>query len=121
MIIDIKSWPPSVNHYYISRVVKTKTGMRVMKSIGPKGKKFRQDVIDTVGTVEMFTGNVKVLINVYPPDRRKRDLDNLLKSTLDALTHAGVYEDDSLITRLSIRKREIEKGGRLVIMVKEIE
>ena len=36
--------------------------------------------------------------------RRRRDLDNILKSLLDSLTHAGVWEDDSQITDLRIRK-----------------
>lgn len=32
----------------------------------------------------------------YPPDRRRRDLDNLAKAPLDLLKTHGVIEDDSL-------------------------
>lgn len=45
---------------------------------------------------------LKVTITAYRPDNRRRDLDNLLKAVLDALTHAGVYEDDHLICDLRI-------------------
>ncbi|NBW23084.1 MAG: RusA family crossover junction endodeoxyribonuclease, partial [Caulobacteraceae bacterium] len=38
----------------------------------------------------------------FPPDKRKRDLDNVLKSLLDALTHANVWDDDSQIDDLRI-------------------
>jgi crossover junction endodeoxyribonuclease RusA len=35
-----------------------------------------------------------------PPDKRKRDLDNLLKATSDALKAGGAVEDDSLCQRI---------------------
>ncbi|NBW20709.1 MAG: RusA family crossover junction endodeoxyribonuclease [Caulobacteraceae bacterium] len=52
-------------------------------------------------------GSVRVVIEAFPPDRRKRDLDNILKSLLDALTHAGVWEDDSQIEDLRIYRSTI--------------
>ena len=61
---------------------------------------------------EFYDENVRlsVLINAYPPDRRKRDLDNILKSLLDALQHARVYPDDSQIDRLTIIRNEALEG-----------
>jgi Holliday junction resolvase RusA-like endonuclease len=47
-------------------------------------------------------GDVALSIVAHPPNRRKRDLDNLLKAPLDAMAHAGVYDDDGQIVRLSI-------------------
>jgi Holliday junction resolvase RusA-like endonuclease len=44
----------------------------------------------------------RVVVEVYVPDRRKRDLDNLHKGILDSLTHAGVWGDDSQIDDLRI-------------------
>ena len=52
------------------------------------------------------------------PDKRRRDLDNLLKATLDSLTHAGVWSDDSQIDALSIRRFPI--GGMLKVRIEEI-
>lgn len=47
---------------------------------------------------------LSLTIDAYPPDRRKRDLDNILKSLLDALQHAGIYSDDSQIDILKISR-----------------
>ena len=42
-------------------------------------------------------GPLRCCLYFVPPDRRRRDLDNLYKCLFDALGHAGVYEDDSQI------------------------
>lgn len=60
-------------------------------------------------------------IDAYPPDRRRRDLDNILKSLLDSITHAGVIEDDSLIDDLHIVRRELRKNGAIEIQIFESE
>ena len=77
------------------------------------GKAYRQAVNDLVLEAAMVqrylkaAGPVRVVIEAFPPDRRKRDLDNVLKSLLDSLTHAGVWEDDSQIQDLRIYKTSI--------------
>jgi Holliday junction resolvase RusA-like endonuclease len=43
-----------------------------------------------------FDGPVKVGLFLSPPDRRRRDGDNLEKAIMDALVKAGVIRDDSL-------------------------
>lgn len=114
-------WPPSVNHYWIERAVPSGKGYyRIMKSVGPKGKKFREDVEEIVGDVEPMRGNsVSVHIDAYPPDRRKRDIDNIFKATLDAMEHAGVYENDNQIKYLSATKHDKVQGGKMKIYLKE--
>jgi crossover junction endodeoxyribonuclease RusA len=57
---------------------------------------------------------------VHPPDRRRRDVDNCLKSLLDALQHGGAYQDDSQIVRLSIEKRKPIKGGLTIVQIQEV-
>lgn len=42
--------------------------------------------------------NVALLAVFYMPDRRRRDLDNLLKTVMDAGTQAGVWRDDCQVT-----------------------
>ena len=71
----------------------------------------------------VFEGSVAVSIAAYPPDKRKRDLDNLLKSTLDALERAGFFGDDHQVDDLRIRRHEVdeEAGGRLLVMIEETE
>lgn len=41
-----------------------------------------------------------------PRDNRRRDLDNILKSTLDGLVDAGVFPDDSQVVQLEAKKCE---------------
>jgi crossover junction endodeoxyribonuclease RusA len=48
---------------------------------------------------------------LFPPDRRDRDLDNYMKALLDAATHAGLWDDDSLIDQLAIYRGSVLKGG----------
>jgi len=109
-------WPPSVNHYY------RHVGPRVL--ISKDGRKYRE----TVGAIARRAGNpmfsvpVEVDIDLYPPDNRRRDVDNSLKSCLDALTCAGVYEDDSLIQRLTVTKKPPEPpNGLALIRISEYE
>jgi len=59
-------------------------------------------------------------MDAFPPDRRRRDLDNLQKSTLDALEHAGLYEDDSQIDLLIARRCEVAPGGKLIVRMMEM-
>ena len=67
-----------------------------------------------------LTGRVAVRIEAQPPDRRVRDLDNLLKAPLDALTHAGLWVDDSQIDELTIMRLPPLSGGSLRVVVVEI-
>lgn len=106
-------WPPSVNRYW--RSVKG----RVL--IADDGRKYRAAVVAHVLTsraVPLGAHPVVVTIDAYYPDRRRRDIDNVLKAPLDALTAAGMWEDDSQVQALSIRKAGIDQGNpRLEITV----
>jgi hypothetical protein len=67
------------------------------------------------------TSTLSVRLLAYPPDRRIRDLDNLPKGVLDALTHAGVWGDDSQIDDLRIVRGSVTPGGRMEISIVGIE
>ncbi len=93
-------WPPSVNHYW------RHTGLKVVTS--KAGREYRKAVSGIVTEAwcrdeayEMY-GRLSVTVVASPPDRRARDLDNILKSLLDALEHAGLYRSDSQIDRLLV-------------------
>jgi len=109
-------YPPSVNHYW------RRVGPRTL--ISRQGRAYRREVaavverIDRVAEQIPLTGPLSVEVLLYPPDRRRRDLDNTLKGLLDALEHAGVYLDDSLIERLSVEKREVVEGGKAVVVIR---
>ncbi|EPM5114232.1 RusA family crossover junction endodeoxyribonuclease, partial [Shigella flexneri] len=50
-------------------------------------------------------------------DKRRRDLDNILKAPLDALTHAGVLMDDEQFDEINIVRGQPVSGGRLGVKI----
>lgn len=108
-------WPPSVNHYYARN---RNGGVR----IGTRGRAYRTSVLATVmeaGRPRFGTARLSVSVEAHPPTRRRFDLDNLGKATLDALEHAGVYQNDGQIDHLSITRHEPQKPGKLVVTITE--
>lgn len=106
-------YPPSVNHYW------RRVGARTLISRG--GRAFRQAVCALLAArgVRPLSGPLRVRINVFPPDQRRRDIDNCLKSLLDALQHGGAYRDDSQIVRLAIEKGQPIEGGRTIVRIQK--
>lgn len=65
-------------------------------------------------------GPVHVSIELCPPDRRKRDLDNALKCVLDALTtNQIITADDSTILR-SLEAKWVETGDPCRVEIRPI-
>jgi crossover junction endodeoxyribonuclease RusA len=107
-------YPPSVNHYW------GQSGNR--RFIGKKGVAFRAAVLNAAieaGTSPL-EGRLAVHIDLYPPDRRKRDLDNVLKSLLDACEHAGCYINDSQIDEIHITRKSVINDGSCEIAILEL-
>ena len=102
-------FPPSVNHYW------RHVGNRTL--ISRTGRAYRQQVLHDVQQLELrvITGPIKLEVIATRPDRRRRDVDNLLKSLLDALDHANVYEDDSQIQDLRISWRCDENQQPVIV------
>ena len=109
-------YPPSVNNYWI--LISSKGGGR--KVLGKKGKEFREAVIEMSSSINFEDSRLSVQIDAFPPDRRKRDLDNILKPLLDALESAGMFNDDSQIDTLSITRKEVLKGGAVTVTIETL-
>lgn len=117
LLIDLP-WPPSMNHYW-----RNVPGRGTL--ISAEGRQYRQDVQVQVliqRAAKKLSGRLEVAITAFPPDKRRRDLDNLLKSCLDALTHAGVWLDDQQIDDLRIVRGNTgdKPGGRVAVQITEI-
>jgi crossover junction endodeoxyribonuclease RusA len=115
-------WPPSVNHYWLYSVRRSGRKSFVNVRIGDAGLEFRAKVIELIRPAGPALKNrLSVKFYAYPPDRRCRDLDNVLKALNDALTHAGVWIDDGQIDELTIIRKERIKGGKMIVEISEIE
>ncbi|ONG20767.1 hypothetical protein BXT95_14770 [Escherichia coli] len=62
-----------------------------------------------------------VEIVLFPPDNRIRDLDNYNKALFDALTHAGVWEDDSQVKRMLVEWGPVIPEGKVEITISKYE
>lgn len=107
-------YPPSINHYW------RRVGTRTL--ISREGRRFRREVTAILATmsIEPLTGPLAIEIEVFPPDRRRRDIDNVQKALLDGLEHGGAYDDDSQIMKLTIEKRSVVKGGRTHVRIRKM-
>ena len=107
-------WPPSVNRYY------RHVGPRVL--ISREGRRYRMMCVSRLGGVfPKLEGKVKLTGEFYPPDARKRDLDNVLKCMIDSLVHAGLMRDDSQIKHIAVRMMSpVPPEGAVYIKLEEI-
>jgi Holliday junction resolvase RusA-like endonuclease len=107
-------YPPSVNHYW------RRVGARTLISRG--GRAFREAVCSILAAhgVRPLDGPLVVEVTIHPPDKRRRDIDNIQKALLDALQHGGAYQDDSQIVRLTIEKGEPIEGGKTIVRIRNL-
>ena len=65
---------------------------------------------------------VKMTILACPPDKRRRDLDNLSKSLCDLAIHLGIIEDDHWIHELYMRweREEITQGVLMTVSTLDV-
>jgi crossover junction endodeoxyribonuclease RusA len=122
MSVDLRlPWPPSVNTYWRHIAIHGRPRTLISKA----GREYRQAVCREVvaaHAVKQYDCELYVSIIAYPPDRRARDVDNLLKAVLDGMQAAGVYLNDTQICTLSITKsRTIHPGGLLFVGVQPAE
>lgn len=107
-------FPPSVN-----RLWRQFKGRTIVSKVG---RDYRREVLANVLMVtqglQPNDGDLSVKVRAYMPDARRRDLDNLLKASLDGLTHARIWHDDSQIKQLAIEHCGIDRDNpRLEIEV----
>ena len=109
-------WPPSVNHYWVQL---KRPPYRVPSK---QGALYRQQVHQDVQYLQGWPRQARLaaFIVAHPPDRRERDLDNLLKATFDSLQHAGMYVSDTQLHFIQIQRGVVYTDGLLDILIGDL-
>ncbi|MFB9994095.1 RusA family crossover junction endodeoxyribonuclease [Deinococcus oregonensis] len=120
-------YPPSLNAIWRSMVVRytpknpNAIPYRARVLLSERGREYRRAVASAViaaGSPRTPPGaRLSVTLHVFAPDQRKRDLSNIPKALEDALTHAGVWADDSLIDEEFIKRGPVVAGGRVDVVI----
>ena len=77
----------------------------------------------TIGATWHGQADVAVTITVTPPDdKKKHDLDNVLKALFDGLKHADVFHDDDQVAELHVKRLTPDGGkGHVVVEITSLE
>jgi crossover junction endodeoxyribonuclease RusA len=104
--------PPSMNTYW-----RNFRGRTILSQGGRDYKLAVQEYV-TVNKIPSFgDARLQAIITIFPRDRRKQDLDNRLKSLLDSLENAGIYDSDSQFDKIEIARGVIKTGGGCTIVI----
>ena len=107
-------WPPSVNHYWARR----RNGGVYLTA---KARAYRVAAwaeIKRQRVPQFGKQQVQVQLLLTPPDRRRRDIDNVRKPIYDVLEHAGVLVNDSQIVSDHAIRVEPEPPGNVHVTIR---
>jgi crossover junction endodeoxyribonuclease RusA len=112
-------YPPSANSYWRSPNTGKLAGRHLLSE---KGRNYREavKVLCWQLGLKRMRGRLSVSLVVHPPDRRRRDLDNVLKASFDSLTAGGAWEDDSQVDRILVERGHVVKDGALKVTIQAI-
>lgn len=117
-------YPPSANSHWKLRARPDGRG-RVIPSayLSKEGKEYRKTVSDYCRAlrIQPSDGRLRVTVQVFFPDARIRDIDNLLKPLLDALTYAGAWDDDKQVRDLRIVDKGKRPPGYVIVQIEPLE
>lgn len=105
-------YPPSVNTYWGFQ------GHR--RFLTAKALEFKKAVAHAVSLMptRFADDRLEIFVHLHAPDKRLRDIDNVLKPLLDALVQAGLFNDDSQVDLITITRKEIIKGGACRVSIR---
>lgn len=104
--------PPTSNHRLAP--VMTKSGTAMVKT--PIYRTWMTQAVRTLTEGQPkdwqpIDEPVGIFVEICFPDRRRRDLDNVLKPLNDVITKAGIWQDDSLIVFQTVTRGKVLKPG----------
>jgi crossover junction endodeoxyribonuclease RusA len=110
---------PSDNDYYGS--VKGTGGRK--RYIKPAGVAFRQEVwlALKLAKIPKLTGRLWVTVRIFPKTRGRTDPLNRAKALMDAMQHAGLYDDDEQLDDSRFIRSPVFSGGKCEVMIGEID
>lgn len=109
-------YPPTGNHAWKH----TRAGKHYLTAEARGYYELVCHVVRQAGMAMYLDGKLIVEADIYPPDNRRRDLDNAWKVLSDACTKAGVWMDDTQISRLVLERMERVEHGRVLIRVQSV-
>ncbi len=112
-------FPPSVNAMWRTPRTGPLAGRTMLSQEGRAYRLQVQQLVQVAKAASQLSERLHVVIEARMPDRRKRDLDNLPKAVLDALTHAGVWLDDGQIDDLRVW-RSARFGGQVIVTIRAV-
>lgn len=117
--------PPSkVNRIKINSRAFSKSGKRyiVPKDISIKiNKSIWELSLQFEKNKKTFKNPIKVNITFILPNKRRRDLDNIMKTLGDCLVYANIIKDDSLIFIQNLEKWIIRGEEGVIIEIEELK
>jgi len=115
ILLAIPSIPPSVNRIWRRN---PRGGMYLSKEAVDFNRLLAASVARTRVPKEWNFYSVEITLE---PSRCVGDVDNYIKATLDGLTKAGFWSDDSRVARVSCEFGEIrKKNPRTLVRVSEV-
>lgn len=114
--------PPTINHYYSSKVIKKGGKYISIIYVQDSVHLFRKQVVEITCQVvsEQLLGRIAINVVIHPKNNRTTDIDNHLKGLLDALTKAAVWVDDSQVDKIIIERGRPINGGLCVVEILEM-
>jgi len=116
-------WPPSINHYW-RRATRRRGNKKIPGMMLTEHGRAYKDQVALICVVARIAhrrldAHLSVDMVLYPPDNRRRDIDNYRKAPWDALTRAGVWiDDEQVVCDTCIRAKPV-KHGAIVMRIQE--
>ncbi len=95
-------------------IVPKDVSLKINKAIWELGLQFEKNK-------KTFKNPVKVNITFILPNKRRRDLDNIMKTLGDCLVYANIIEDDNLIYVQNLQKFIVKGEEGVIIEIEELE
>lgn len=103
--------PPSVNKYWRRGKSKTYRSKSANEFRARARELVRYAILAQKASSKVpFDERMEIELVYRPPDRRPRDLDNILKAVLDALCYGSLITDDELFDRITLVRGPVSRA-----------